>query len=124
MSLRREHLYYYQVQAQVNICDVEFGDFVLWTEDGIAVERIIRDCAFYEEALNNIEHVYVYGILPEIIGKWYTRTPIADSAGIVLPPDHKTEENGGQEDYSDDDEDSEKPWCYCEQPKLWKHDSL
>ena len=95
---------------------MEFGDFIVWTEDGIVVERIVRDRAFYEEALNNIEHVYVYGILPEIIGKWYTHTPIADNAGVVLPPGHKTEENGGQEDNSDDDEDSEKPRSYSEQP--------
>ena len=39
-SLCRNHSYYYQVQAQINVCNVEFGDFVVWTKDGIAVERM------------------------------------------------------------------------------------
>ena len=65
------------------------GDFIMWTKGDIAVERIVRDCAFYEDALKNMEHVYVYGILLEVnLFQWYTRTPIVDS-GVLLPPDHK-----------------------------------
>ena len=114
-SLWREHSYFYQVQAQINICSFEFGDFVLWTEDGIMVERIARDREFYEEAMKNIEHVFVYSVLADIIGKWYTHSPIANSAGVVIPPDHQMDvENGSQVDLSEDDD--EGPWCYCEQP--------
>lgn len=44
VSVKRTSIY--QVQAQVNICDVEFGDFVVWTEGGIAVEKILRIVTF------------------------------------------------------------------------------
>ena len=53
---------------------------------------IVRDQSFFEEAVNNIEHTFVYGILPEIIRKW-THTPVSNSAGVVqvLPVDHEAE---------------------------------
>lgn len=31
-SLRRDHAYYYQVQAQLNVCKLTYCDFVVWTE--------------------------------------------------------------------------------------------
>ena len=33
---------------------------------------------FFEGAVDTAQHFFVYGILPEIIGKWYTRKLIAD----------------------------------------------
>lgn len=108
--LRRQHSYYYQVQAQLNVCNVDYGDFVVWTECGIAVERIARDRVFYEEAAQKVEHVFVYGVLPEVIGKWYTRKPVADSSGVVQVLS-QTEQAAEEEA-----EDPEKLWCYCAQP--------
>lgn len=33
--LKENHTYYYQVQALINICQVEYGNFVIWTLGGI-----------------------------------------------------------------------------------------
>lgn len=30
--------------------------------------------------------IFIYGILPEIIGKWYSRQPVADADGLVQIP--------------------------------------
>ena len=86
LQLSREHTYNYQVQVQLNVCNLEYGDFVVWTENGLTLERITRDQAFYENAAHKVEHFFIYGVLPEIIGKWYTRKPIADASGVVHPP--------------------------------------
>lgn len=72
-KLQREHTYYYQVQTQLNVCGLEYGDFVVWSEGGVAIERIKRDREFYESAADNVQHFFIYGALPEIVGKWYTR---------------------------------------------------
>ena len=112
--LRRGHTYYYQVQAQINVCNVEYGDFVVWTESDIAVKRIARDRRFYEEATEKIEHMFIYGILPEIIGKWYTRKPVEDSSGVVQT--HTETE----QIIVEDTEDPEKLWCFCAQPSYGK----
>ena len=50
------------------------------------VERIMFDDAFYKEVMEGICHIFIYGMLPEIIGKWFTRRPVADSSGIITTP--------------------------------------
>ena len=104
----REHAYYYQVQVHLNVCNVKYGDFVLWTENGLAIERIIPDSAFYEAAACNVERLFTYGILPEIIGKWYNRKAVANETGVVDLP--KVEE-------SPEEEDPEK-LCFCGEPSF------
>ena len=109
-TLKNDHAYYYQVQTQLNICQVKYCDFVVWTKKGVVIERIAADKEFFEGILDNIKSFFIYGMLPEIIGKWYTRKPIADSSGIVQEPLTHAE----AEEY--DSEDYEKSWCYCNQP--------
>ena len=43
---------------------------------------------FFQEKLEAVQRYFVYGVLPEIIGKWYTRKPVANSEGVVLDPNH------------------------------------
>ena len=55
----------------------------------------------------------MYAILPEVVGKLYSRRPVADTDGIVDisdPQQSTTAEDKEQE------EDPDKPWCYCGQP--------
>lgn len=46
-------------------------------------------------------------MLPEIISKWCTRKPVADSKGLVHEPSLNTEETN--DDVDEDDEST--PWC-------------
>ena len=57
-SLKRSHTYYYQVQTQLAVCKLMYGDFVVWTENGIAVERIMFDNTFYEEVMEDIRSFF------------------------------------------------------------------
>ena len=45
-----------------------------------------RDTTFYECIVDNVKHIFVYGILPEVVGKWYSKAPVANAAGIVSLP--------------------------------------
>ena len=57
----------------MNVCEVEYGDFVVWTTRELVIERIKWDEEFYQAGVQKVEQFFCYGILPEIIGKWYTR---------------------------------------------------
>ena len=54
---------------------------------------------------------FVYGILPEIIGKWYTRSTISNKENIVPNLDELA-----TPDIDENNEDYEATWCYCNQP--------
>ena len=74
------------MQAQLNICEVEFCDFVVWTPQGMHVERIFRDVDFFEEAVENITSFYKYGVLPELIGKWYSKKCVLPDIDVPVVP--------------------------------------
>ena len=87
VHLKETDAYFYQVQAQLNICEVEYGDFVAWTENGIYVERISVQQEFFIETVQKIENFYNYSILPELLGKWYTKQPVLLMSKDITPSD-------------------------------------
>lgn len=110
--LRREHAYYYQVQLQMHVCKVSYADFIVWTESEYVVERIAANDEFITSKMEAVTRFFTYGILPEIIGKWYSRKPVADGEGLVQEPSANGEETTN--DVNEDDEST--PWCYCNEP--------
>lgn len=97
----KSHAYYYQVQAQIFICGVEYCDFVVWTQKDLFVQRILPDQEFWENVLCTASEFFNKCILLEIVGKWYTRP----GCEVQALPSSST---------SSDDEDQEGPWCYCQ----------
>ena len=53
--LSRKHAYYYQVQAQLFVCDVSYADFVVCTfhdqEANTITERVVPDAIFIHDCL-------------------------------------------------------------------------
>ena len=59
---------------QLNVANLEYGDFVVWTEKETVIEI---DFTFHESKILKIEHFFLYSVLPEIVGKWFTRKNVA-----------------------------------------------
>ena len=78
-----EHTYHYQVQAQTNVYNVGYGDFVVWTTNDLIIERIAPDQEFYEQMAEPMEYFFIYSVLLEIIGRWLSRRPIVNEKGVV-----------------------------------------
>ena len=76
LQLKQNHMYYYQVQAQIHICQVEFADFVIWSPQGLHIERIVASEEFFTDVLVNVQVFYKYCLLPELADKWYTRKSV------------------------------------------------
>lgn len=69
LRLRTGHNYYFQVQGEINVVDVEFCDFVVFSGNAIYVERIFRDKDFWEnDILPPLNVFYLKHIAPEILG--------------------------------------------------------
>ena len=62
------------------MCNAQHSDFVVWTKN---TERIEKNETFIEKKVLNTKKFFIYDVLPEIVGKWYTWAPVADSSGIV-----------------------------------------
>ena len=102
LSLNKKHHYYFQVQAQIFICDVDYCDFVVWTMRDIHIERIGPDVALWEDALLKATKVFKLAVLPELLGRWFTKPTL--SRGAIEDPVQETESD-----------DEEGPWCFCQE---------
>eukprot|EP00112_Aurelia_sp_Birch-Aquarium-sp1_P007230 Seg1787.7 transcript_id=Seg1787.7/GoldUCD/mRNA.D3Y31 product="hypothetical protein" protein_id=Seg1787.7/GoldUCD/D3Y31 len=75
--LKRNHQYFYQVQQQMFTTELPFYDFVVF---GLAApqyvflhERIAPDQDHCDRVLPRLSQFWQYCVLPEILGRWYTR---------------------------------------------------
>ena len=59
VSLDTNHSYYYQVQCQLNVCNIDQCYFVVWAPDSVHIERIQRDSKFFSECLKSIDKLLV-----------------------------------------------------------------
>ena len=93
-----------------------YCDFVIWSpHDDLYIERVLLDQGFIEEKLKKAERLFRLAIIPELLGKWFTRgnTQLPDM--ISTTDDlHEDADKIGEDDDDDDDDGS---WCYCKQPR-------
>ena len=75
LQLIKSHAYYYQVQAQLKLCEAAYCDFVMWSKDELLVLQSLPDPEFIDGAIDEVTSFFKYGVLPELLGKWYTKTP-------------------------------------------------
>ena len=98
LRLKEDHTYYYQVQLQMKICQVDYADFVVWKEEDLFVQRITIEKEFIDDAMKRAEPFVKQGILPELVGKWFTRQKTSlNEEQIAEQPDVSTKQ----------------VWCYC-----------
>ena len=61
------------VQTQLGVCRLESAYFVVWTEKDLHVEPISFDEEFWGMICQKSKHIFDTAILPELVGKFYTR---------------------------------------------------
>ena len=91
--LPKDHQYYYQVQQQVFTAKRLYCDFIVCAVSNnkgaeIVQQRILPDPQHWETVLPKLEQFWRIGVLPEVLGRWYTRkhtvieVPQSSSNGI------------------------------------------
>ncbi len=126
LHLKQDHTYFFQVQSQMHMCDVQFCDFVVWTSHGIHIERIKAATDFFQATVDKVSQFYKYGVLPELIGKWYSKKPINNM--LIEDTNESTASTSTIDPISTNDENTntnntlpvvtnEQSFCYCKQPE-------
>ena len=67
VGLCQKHDYYYQVQGQLAICSKDYCDFVVWTPNGLYIERIVEDKSFFEEVKPYLDNYFLGILLPVLL---------------------------------------------------------
>lgn len=117
--LKKDHAYYYQVQMQIKFLESSYCDFVVWREQELIVQRILPDVEFIEHALTQATKFFKYAILPELLGKYYSRLPTqaGDEAETIepLPALHQdqNQQSSASQGSKTSQDHNQDVWCYC-----------
>ncbi len=122
LTLKRSHAYFYQVQTQIFVCEVEYADFVVCTfpeekKPVIHIERIMADPEFWSQCVKKSTKLFTVCILPELLGRWYTRPQIS-SSGSTQSPGPSSESFPESSSLSESQANSTtKKYCCCQDSK-------
>jgi len=83
--LDRTHEYYYLVQTQIFVCDVDYCDFCVCTFPAetkgstLFIEHIVRNDMFWKDCITKFKLFFITCLLPEILENWYTQSPVTST---------------------------------------------
>ena len=103
--LRENHVYFYQVQGQLALCEKSHCDFVCWTLKGMAIDRINRNKEFFDAMLPKFEEVFVNYICPEILSRKLQQPPTDHESSNSL--------STGQDDTDSSESCDDDEYCFC-----------
>ena len=71
----------------MKLCNASYCDFVVWSKNqGILVQRLFPDAEFINRALQQVENFIKRGVLPELVGNWYTKSRVPSKVLSVCVP--------------------------------------
>ena len=111
LRLKRDHAYFYQDQAQLGVSEYDDCFFVVWTESNLHVESISLDETVWQEICDRSELFFKRAILPELVGRFYSRLPACDSVRVLKPvSDNIVVIAGSSKNIDIDNDDPDKTW--------------
>lgn len=110
--------YFIQVQCQLFCSNKTYCDFVVWTEKDIHIERIYPNEEFWLINVEKVKHIFITSILPELMGKFHSRTSSVQSGVEPQEPDQSVTSFSLNKDTSvNTGNDELLTYCYCKGPE-------
>ena len=116
LQLKKSHAYYYQVQLQLFVCEVEYCDFVVFNNKELFIQRITLDESFVKPAVEQAMVFFKCAVLPEMVGKWFTKTFDLPAKELDPPAAASCDSTSVQEE-ADGPARTVPTWCYCKEQK-------
>lgn len=86
IQLQRSHAYYYQVQTQMDVCQVKYCDFVVWEPSLLQMKRIKWDEDLCANIFSISRRFFVSAVLPELYAKYSTRQNSVGTNALCQKP--------------------------------------
>lgn len=91
-----------------------YCDFIVWLKEDIHIERICPNDDFMADCIGKAKNFFQTSILPELIGKFFSRPAIADSN---VPTDESASSQSSTELVDDASSQDDQVYCYCKGPE-------
>ncbi len=122
------------MQCQLFCTQRSYCDFVVWTNEDMHIERIYTDSSFWSSKIVQVQQFFMLGILPELLGKYFSRPvsltsenrslPSTSSGSFTLPTTSAEEQSNQSIRYCYCQEEEEGEMIGCDNPHCtyqWFH---
>jgi hypothetical protein len=99
------------------VCKIESAYFVVWTEKDLHIEQIMFDEVLWNTICEKSKHIFVTAILPELVGKFYSRLPFSNKP---VPLSCTSDNAKFNKDSVKLNKIQEDIWCFCAQVESGK----
>lgn len=96
VQLKMSHEYYYQIQGQLAVCELEYCDFICWTPLGIHIECILADRELFNGTIKPALDAFFTNVLLPLLLTGRTHQEQSGSSQL-LEQDSYCWCNGGEE---------------------------
>lgn len=115
VCLKKGHKYYDQVQGQMLTAEVEYCDFVMFTNVDIRVVRVEADFECQERLKDKAKEFFMEVALPELVAKRFTVgipsvSVLGESSKVNVPSSRQDKKGKGK------GKKKEPLWCHCRKP--------
>ena len=94
-----------------------YCDFVVWTQQDVHIEQIYPNEAFWNMHTQRVEHFFKVGILPELLGKFFTRIPTTPVDSDCSDRRLLAQINTDSADTTEETDVARYRYCYCQEDK-------
>lgn len=71
-TLNENHYFFYQVQMQIFLRNVVYGDFILFANKNVIIARVLKNEDFWKKNYVKAENFSKNWLIPEMLGKYVT----------------------------------------------------
>lgn len=114
LQLKRDHDHYFQVQTQMYVTEYAYADYVVWTNQGLFVERVTFDIDLIDRVVTKVKDFFKFNVLPELLGGYFSR-PDPYTVNRTIPHTHNSE---AVNEVIQNDEVGENSTCEDERTKI------
>ena len=83
IRLKEKHAYMYQIQTQLLVCDYTYGDFVVWTNKDMVIDRIHPNHEMFAYMIEHSQSFFKKVILPELFSKKFSKQYIVSKKDVL-----------------------------------------
>lgn len=81
-KLQTKSQYFYQIQTQLLLSEVKYGDFVIWSPGECHIERIFINNDVCLEIIAKSKWFFYEAIIPELLGRYYTNRTVNEQSNV------------------------------------------
>ncbi|ROJ25243.1 hypothetical protein DPX16_20056 [Anabarilius grahami] len=84
LTLKKSHAYYWQVQGQLLVSEMQWCDFMVWAQEDYFVQRIHSDTSMHKVIIEKVDYFYFYTYMHKYLSMKHLKSLVPKHNNSIL----------------------------------------